>query len=214
MSGSIFSFLPANGGSRTGTVSQRLTRTLSEVLVSEGVGNAVLLGGFEPRSQSLWRAREARRRLDGRTWGALVSNQDGVDVLEAGEVHPRRLAQVLEYAREKYSIVCADLAAAKEGSALAVLRASEGIFLVATSDKASLAGVREKGAWLRSIDLGDRCGVLLERVPGGANAGEVEDLTGLPVSSLIESQRQIGQFAGWLAASHAVDAAEKYACAV
>jgi hypothetical protein len=214
MPGSIFSFLPANGGSRTGTVSQRLTRTLSEALVSEGVGNTVLLAGFERRSQSFWRAREGQRRLDGRTWGALVSNHDGVDVLEAGEVHPRQLAQVFDYAREKYSIVCADLAGAKEASALAVLRASEGIFLVATSDKASLAGVREKDAWLRSIDLSERCGVLLERVPGGAHAGDVEDLTGLPVSSLIESQRQISQFAGWLAASHDAEAAEKYACAV
>jgi hypothetical protein len=215
MRGSIFSFVAANGGSRAGTVSQQLSGALSEALRSDGVEATVLLADFETRSPSLWRAREPRRRLDGKTWGAFVSGHDGVDVLEARDVHPRQLPQVLDYAREKYPVVCADLAGAKEAHALAVLRASEGIFLVANSNRASLAGVREKGAWLRSIDLGDRCGVLLERVRDGAEASEVEDLTGLPVSSLIENQKQIGQFACWLAANYDVGsrAAARSACA-
>jgi hypothetical protein len=136
-----------------------------------------------------------------------------VDVLEAREVHPRQLPQILDYARAKYPVVCADLAGAKEAHALAVLRASDGIFLVADSNKASLAGVREKGAWLRSIDLGDRCGVLLERVPNGVDASAVEELTGLPVSSLIENQKQICQFACWLAANRDGRAAAHHACA-
>lgn len=174
MPGSIFSFVAAHDGSKAGTVSRQLSRTLCDVLDSEGVGNTVL---------------------------------------RARDIHPRQLAQVLNYAREKYPVVCADLSGAKEAHALPALRVSEGIFLVATSDKASLAAVREKAAWLRSIDLGERCGVLLERVPGGAKASDVEDLTGLPVSALIENQQQIGQLASWLAASQNVEAAAKYACA-
>jgi hypothetical protein len=215
MRGSIFSFVAANGGSRAGTVSQQLSGALSEALGSDGVGATVLLADFETRSPSPWRAREPRRRLDGKTWGAFVSDHNGVDVLEAREVHSRQLPHVLDYARAKYPVVCADLAGAKEAHVLAVLRASEGIFLVANSNKASLAGVREKAAWLRSIDLIDRCGVLLERVPEGAEVDEVEDLTGLPVSSLIENQKQIGQFACWLAANHDVGsrAAAHSACA-
>jgi hypothetical protein len=219
MPGSIYSLVPASGGSSAGTVSEQLSRALTEVSGPDGLGGAVLLANFDTRSHSLWRAREPGRRLDGKTWGAFLypHEADAVDVLEAREVHPRQLAQALDYARENYAFVCADLTGAKQAHALEVLRASDGIFLVANSSPASLAGVRAKVAWLRSIDLGECCGLLLERVAKGASASEAEDLTGLPVSSLIENEKQIGQLACWLAVNHRTETNEyedKYACAV
>ena len=204
--GSIFSFLPADGASRAGAVAQHVSRTLTEGpgklgAALSGDRPAVLLADFDRRAYSVWSASEAPRRLDGRTWGAFVSHVDGIEVLNAREVHARQLAGLFDYAREHYDFICADLTGAKEAHGLEVLRASEAIFLVATSTHSSLEGVCEKSSWLHQIDLGERCALLLERVPNGVSAAEAEDITGLPVCSLIESDAQIRQLALWLHAS-------------
>jgi hypothetical protein len=194
--GSIFSFVPAHGGCRAGAVAQQVSRALTE-----GLGTAVLLADFDRRAYSVWSASEPPRRLDGRTWGAFVSEVDGMQVLNAREVPPRLLMPLLEYARANYSVVCTDLTGAQESHALSVLRASDAIFLVSGSDGPSIEGIREKMDFLRSVDLAERCGVLLEHTPHGANAVDVEDQSGVPVCSLIETAGQIEQLAGWLAAN-------------
>jgi hypothetical protein len=202
--GSIFSFVPADGASRAGAVAQQLSRTLTE-----GLGGSVLLADFDRRAYSVWSANEPQRRLDGRTWGAFVSQVDGIEVLNAREVHARQLAPLLEYAREHYRIVCADLTEAKESHALEVLLASEAIFLVSSSRHASLEGVCEKTSWLRQIDLGARCALLLDRDPNGVSPREAEEITGLPLCSLVESASHIQQLASWLMAC--TDTAEEAA---
>ncbi len=185
--GSILSFVPGHGGSKA--VAEDLSRILAEAL-----GIAALLADFD--------SGEAPQRLDARTWGALVSEVDGLGVLGARQVHPRQVGQLLEYARDYYAVVCADLTHARESHALEVLRVSGGIFLVANSDHSSLQGVREKIAWLRSMDLDDRCGLLLARDPKGVSPREAEDLTGVPVCSLIDTGEQLAQLAMWLASAN------------
>jgi hypothetical protein len=204
VSGSIFSFLPAHGESRAGAVAKQLSRTLAE-----GLGVTVLLADFDRRGYPLWRAAESPRRLDGRTWGAFVSEGESVPVLDAREVHPRQMRGVLDYARDHYHVVCADLSDANDVHALEVLRASDGIFLVSGSDAASVEGVREKSAWLRSIDLSELCALLLRRSSNGADAKDMEELTGLPVCSLIETAEQLSQLATWLAADSVARATEE-----
>ncbi len=194
--GSIFSFVPADGASRAGAVAQQLSRTLTE-----GLGDAVLLADFDRRAYSLWSPGEAPHRLDGRTWGAFASRVDDVEVLNAREVHARQLGPLLSYAREHYRVVCADLTEAKEAHALEVLRASEAIFLVANTSHTSLEGVCEKVSSLRQIDLGERCGLLLDRAPGGVSLEEAEEITGVPLCSLTESGAHIEQLARWLLAN-------------
>lgn len=196
--GSIFSFVPAHGACRAGAVAQQLSRTLTE-----GLGTAVLLADFDRRAYSVWSATEPPRRLDGRTWGAFVSDVDGVAVLNAREVHPRQLSALLDYARSHYAIVCADLTGAQDSHALSVLKASDGIFLVSGTDGASIEGIREKMEFMRSVDLSERCGILLEHTPHGVSASEAEELTGTPVCSLIENAKQIEQLATWLASNSA-----------
>ncbi len=196
-SGTIVSLVPAHGDSRVGAVAEQLSRTLTE-----GFGVSVLLADFDPRGYPLWTCTEAPRRLDGRTWGAFVTEVDGVDILDAHETHPRQLGRLLDHARQKYSAICADLTGAREPHALEVLRVSDAIFLVADSSRASMGGAREKAEWLRSIDFYGRVGLLLRLSPGGPTAAEIEDITGLPVCSLIETDAQITQLARWLA-SHA-----------
>lgn len=195
-SGTIVSFVPAHGDSRAGVVAKQMSRTLTE-----GLGLAVLLADFDTRVYSLWNPNSAPRRLDGRTWGAFVSEIDNIETLDARETHPRQLGRLLEHAREKYQAVCADLTGARAAHAIEVLRASDAIFLVSGSDHASLEGVCEKNEWLRAIDLSERVGLLVRRSAGGVDADEVERITGLPVCSLIETGEQIDQLARWVAAN-------------
>lgn len=194
--GSIFSFLPAHGACRAGAVAQQVSRALTE-----GLGVAVLLADFDRRAYSVWSAAEPPRRLDGHTWGAFASQVDGMQVLNAREVPPRLLPPLLDYARRHFAIVCADLTDAQDSHALSVLKASDAIFMVSGSDGPAIEGVREKMEFLRSVDLAERCGILLEHTPHGISAEEAEDLAGAPVCSLVENARQIEQLATWLAAN-------------
>lgn len=196
--GPIYSFLPAHGGSRAGSVAEQLSRTLTDVS-----GFSVLLAGFAAREYSLWNPADSPRRLDGHTWGAFVFDSQGLEVLDAREVYPRQLKKVLEYAQQKYRIVCADITDAKESHSLEALRASECIFIVSQSDRASLEMAREKREWLQSIDMGEQCGLLLDRVPGGVSVSEAEEISGLPMCSLVDRHEYIERLAGWLVAEEA-----------
>jgi hypothetical protein len=193
--GPIYSFVPARGGSRAGVVAEQLSRTLTEV-----TGSSVLLAGFAAREYSLWNPADSPRRLDGHTWGAFVFESRGLDVLDAREVYPRQLGRVLEYAQQKYKVVCADMTEAKESHSLETLKASECIFIVSHSDRASLEMAREKREWLQSIDLSEQCGLLLDRVPGGVSSEQAEDITGLPMCSLVDRGEYVERLAGWLVA--------------
>lgn len=211
--GTIASFVPAHGDSKAGAVAKQLGRTLTE-----GFGGSVLLADFDTRAdsltreadvsgslgRSLWSRAQAPRRIDGRTWGAFVSDVDGLDTLDARETHPLQLGRVLDHARQKYATIFADLTGAREAHALEVLRSSDAIFLVADSDHASIEGVREKAEWLRSIDMIELVGLLIRNTPGGHAADEIEELTGLPVCSLIGTRSQMDQLALWLAANTSV----------
>lgn len=206
--GTIASFVPAHGDSKAGAVAQQLSRTLTE-----GFGGSVLLADFDTREldgsvnalgRSLWSRAQAPRRLDGRTWGAFVSEVDGLDTLDAREVHPLQLGRVLDHARNKYAMMFADLTGARESHALEVLHASDAIFLVADSDPASIESVREKAEWLRSIDMIELVGLLIRNVADGKSADEIEQITGLPVCSLIGTRSQMDQLALWLAANTSV----------
>jgi hypothetical protein len=203
--GPIYSFLPAHGGSRASGVAEQLSRTLS------GPGFSVLLAGFAAREYSLWNPSDSPRRLDGQTWGAFVFDSQGFDVLDAREVYPRQLKRVLDYAQQKYRVVCADLSHAKEAHSLETLRASECIFIVSHSDRASLEMAREKKEWLRSIDLSDQCGLLLDRVPGGVTSEEAEEITGLPMCSLVDRTEFVQRLGGWIVAEEAFSSEPSYA---
>jgi hypothetical protein len=203
--GPIYSFLPAHGGSRAGAVSEQLSRTLAEV-----PGFSLLLAGFAAREYSLWNPTDSPRRLDGHTWGAFVFDSHGIEVLDAREIYPHQLNKVLQYARQKYRIVCADVTGAKDAHALETLRASECIFLVSHSDRASLEMAREKREWLQSMNMAEQCGLLLDRVPGGVSTDEAEEISGLPMCSLVDRPEYIGRFAGWIAAEESFAADPVY----
>ena len=193
--GPVFSFVPAHGESRAGAVAEQLSRTLTE-----GLGDAVLLADFRSHPHPVWFEDEAVQPSGAAACGAIVTERDGIDVLEAPDVNPRELAPLLQNTRENYVITCVDLTGAREDQTQEVLRVSEAIFIVAGSARASLEGVRETLASIQGIeDVGDRCALLLLRDSGGVNAADAEEITGLPLCSLVDSPEHIAQFARWLA---------------
>lgn len=195
-SGQVYTIVPAHGGSNADLVARQLSRELSE-----GYRLSVLLADFCARGFPLWGTGLAPQRLDGHTWGAFVRKQEGAfDTLEAREAHPCNIHRLLDHARGRYQITCAELTEAKESSALEVLRHSDSIFLVTSSGQASIELAAYRAAWLRSLGLEDRSALLLNRVPGGVGAAEVEDRTELPVCATVDNRTEIRRFAGWLAA--------------
>lgn len=201
----IYSFVPAHGQSRAGAVAEQVSRALAEAY-----GNSVLLAGFAGQNYSLWNPADSPRRLDGQTWGAFVFDSRGIEVLDAREVYPRQLPRVLEYARGHYRTVCADVSSAKENQTLETLRASDCIFIVSHSDYGSLQMAREKREWLATIGLSEQCGLLLDRVQGGLSAEAAEEITGLPVCSLIDRPEYIDRLAGWIAAEDSYSSTPQY----
>jgi hypothetical protein len=130
------------------------------------------------------------------------SHGDVFDTLEAREAHPRNIRRLLDHARRRYHVTCADLSEAKESSALEVLRHSDSIFLVTTSDRSSIELARYRAAWLGSMDLEDRSALLLHRVAAGVSGAEAEDRTGLPVCAAVDDHKELRRLAEWLAAPH------------
>lgn len=191
--GSIFSFVPAHGGSRAGAVAEQLSRTLTE-----GPGSAVLLVDFRGENFPLWQNGDAPRRTEDQSWGAVVTDRNGLDVLLAPDVNPGELATRLKGVRENYDILCVDLSGATPAQASEVVRASEAIFFVTGSSDAALQAVREKLEIWHSLEPEDRSALLLFHQPGGLAAPEAEDVTGLPMCSFVDTTPQIVQLAAWL----------------
>lgn len=194
-SGQVYAIVPAHGGSNADKVARQLSRELSE-----DCGLSVLLADFCARGFPLWGTPEAPQRLDGRTWGAFLrSNGEAFDTLEAREAHPSNIRLLLDHARGRYRVTCADLSEARESSALEVLRNSDSIFLVTNSDPSSIELARYRAAWLRSMDLEDRSALLLHRVAAGVSGAEAEDRTGLPVCATVDDLKEVRRLTGWLA---------------
>jgi hypothetical protein len=191
--GPVYAFLPAHGDSRVGAIQTPLNRTWTEDL-----GLAVLLANFSTREPSVWQPQTSLRRLDGHTWGAFVHSEPGADVLDARLVTPSDLGPLLDHARRKYQIVSVDLTGARETQALEVVRAATSIFLVSSSDLASLELAREKVECLGKLGLEERCALLLRRVSGGLRPDVAEDAVGTPVCSLVEDDAQVRDLACWL----------------
>lgn len=205
--GLVYAFVPAHGASKAGAVARELSRTLSEDL-----GLSVLLADFYARGFPLWGTSEEPQRLDGHTWGAFVTPGEAFDTLEAREAHPREIRRLMDHARRLYKVTCADLTESKEVVSLEVLRQADAIFIVSSSDAASLDIVRHRVAWLRSIDLEDRSGLLLHRVAGGLSVPEAEERTGLPVCSVVDTREELRRLAAWLGASRQPECATAQAC--
>jgi hypothetical protein len=140
-------------------------------------------------------ARNLTGRLSEALRAYLMAESDGRAVL---------LADFLNDANARleprpFTITCADLSHADPGQAAFAVKLSEAIFVISTTDAASLEDAREKAVWLRSAKREECCGLVLLPSLGGANARQAEHITGLPVCAVIREESQIDQLACWIA---------------
>jgi hypothetical protein len=149
-------------------------------------------GGAEgARSES----RRAVRQLFDAIGAHLADAGDDRTVLLANfsgpQIHPRS------------SIVCMDLSGADPAEASEAIRVSEAVFLVSTTDPASIEDACAHAAWLRyvmrSFERDDACGLLLVPRYGGIPEVEAEHRIGLPMCGVFKSADHTAQLARWIA---------------
>lgn len=159
---------------------------------SAAIYSFVPAGGAEgARSES----RRAVRQLTEAIGAYLADAGDERTVLLAdfsgSQSHPRS------------SIVCKDLWDADPAEAAAAIRVSEAVFLVSTTDPASIEDACAHAAWLRylmrSLQRDDACGLLLVPAPGGISEVEAEHRIGLPMCGVFRSAEHTAQLARWIA---------------
>ena len=192
-SGVVYAFVPAHGDSKVGAVHLNLGRTWAEDL-----GLSVLLADFDNSPASFWQPMSDLRGLQSFAGGSLVRRQGSLEQLRPQSANLWDTVQWIERARRRYDVVAADLTHASKELAREVMLASTSIFLVSDSYPASLHLAREKAEWLHSEGLGDQCALLLEPVHGGLSPDVAEDVTGIPVCSLIGNTQQMKRLAAWL----------------
>ncbi|MEO8049657.1 MAG: hypothetical protein ABI833_04505 [Acidobacteriota bacterium] len=97
------------------------------------------------------------------------------------------------------SIMCVDLWDADPREASAAIRSSEAVFLVSTTEPASVEDACSQAAWLhrilRTVQRDEACGLLLVPTPGGVPEAEAEYRIGLPLCGIFRSAEHAIQLA-------------------
>jgi Flp pilus assembly CpaE family ATPase len=136
--------------------------------------------------------------MDENIWPQLVTTIGNLDVLHSGKlnpelrVEPTHVRHILDFARRNYKAVFLDLSGNFERYSIEAMQDSKRIFLVATPEIPSLHLAREKLAYLRSLELGERVSILLNRCQKRAviNPAQVQDLLGQPVAMTFANDYQ------------------------
>jgi pilus assembly protein CpaE len=194
---SVFAFLPAKAGSGASTIAVNTSLALSKmpdthVLLADLDLNSGMVGFMLVLGQSTYSivdAAENALELDENLWPKIVSSKDALDVLPVGKMSPgfrieaTQIRHILNYARRHYSSIFVDLSGMMEKYSIEILHEAKLVYLVCTTELPSLHLCREKLAFLRSQDLGERVRILLNRSQkrGQISLEEMEKLFGMPV---------------------------------
>jgi pilus assembly protein CpaE len=192
----VFSFLPSKAGAGTSTIALNAALSLAKqadnhTLLMDLDLNSGLIGFMLKLENvfTVYEAAENSSKLDEHLWPQLVANIGKLDVLPAGRldpqtrVDPSQIRQLIAFARRFYKAICIDLSGNMEKFSLKVLQESRKIFLVCTPEIPTLHLARQKLHLLSSLDLGDRCSVLLNRSQKRPliTTDQIEQLLGVPV---------------------------------
>jgi pilus assembly protein CpaE len=201
----VYSFLPSKAGVGTSTIALN-----AAVAASQLKGTKVFLSDFDLNSgmirfmlklqnhHSVIDAAERSVDIDENFWPQLVTGIGSLDVLHAGTLNPNfrmeaaQVRNLLDFARRNYKVICADLSGNLEKYSIELMHESKKIFLVCTPEIPSLHLAREKFHYLRTLDLGDRVSVLLNRCQKRPliSPSQVEELLGLPVHMTFSNDYQ------------------------
>ena len=194
----LFSFLPGRGGSGTSLLACHFGTFLAEqvdedekvLLIDLDLASGLSKFLFErTNAYTLIEMIETGVPLNHLYWNQFVAHHGDLDVITGGRYNPRhpvgpvQVKQLLECAKDRYGIICADLTGNTESYSLEIMRRSTRIFMVTTADPASIRLSQERFQFLERLGLGKRVGVLLNRFANHASlaAGRVSTEIGAPV---------------------------------
>lgn len=194
----LFAFLPGRGGSGTSLLACHLAEALAEqtdegekvLLLDLDLASGLSKFLFErTHAHSLIEMIETGVPLDDLYWNRFVAHHGDLDVISGGRYNPRhpvgpvQVKQLLDTAKSKYAAICADLTGNSESYSLEIMRRSARIFVVTTTDPASLRLTQDRFQFLERIGLGKRAGLLVNRFVNHPpiSAARISSETGVPV---------------------------------
>jgi pilus assembly protein CpaE len=208
----VFSFLPAKPGDGASTVAVNV----SSAIARESPGKT-LLADFDlnvgvisfllkiTNGRSVLDALSVADRMDDVLWDNIVLKRDPMDVLCSGRLEPSseldltQAEQIVHFARRIYSTICLDLSGNMDQLSVSLMSQCREIFLVCTSDIASLHFARAKVQFLRDAGLADRASVVINRTDLRTpfSIEELEKVLGLRVRlSLQNDPKRVGDAMG------------------
>jgi len=220
--GWLYTFLPSKAGVGTSTVALNTSLALSRrpessVLLADFDLNCGMVA-FLLRLNSPYSVVDALERadeLDEDLWNKLISCVGRLDVLPAGRLNPgtridpSQLHPLLEFARHCYQVISVDLSGMMEKYSIGLMDESARIFLVCTPEVPSLHLAAEKLKFLRSLNLGERVQILLNRTQkqSAISSQEMERILGAPVHMTLPND--YGKVHQALMSGQAVDPSSK-----
>jgi pilus assembly protein CpaE len=194
---SVIAYLPAKAGVGASTIALNTSIMLSQLpdsktlLVDLDLNCGMIAFMLQiDTPYSIVTAAENASQMDEDLWRKVVSSFGQLDVLTAGKLTPgfrievAQIRYLLEFARRNYQVIGIDLSGILEKFSIEVLHEATEVFLVCTPEIPSLHLAREKLRFLRSLDLGGRVKILLNRAQRNGSLisiSEVEKLLQLPV---------------------------------
>lgn len=192
----LFAFLPSKAGTGTSTIAVNAAIAMSKMDTSVLLSDLDLNCGMIrfmlklDNEYSIIDAAEHAAAMDENLWPQLVTSVGKLDILHAGRLNPSfrlessQVRPLIEYARRNYRAICVDLSGNMEKFSIELMLEAKRIFLVCTPEIPSLHLAREKFMFLKSLELGDRVSVLLNRNSKSEviSSSQIENLLGLPVA--------------------------------
>ena len=180
--GRLLAFAPVKGGSGASTIAANIAyqihrASMGRVLLAD-FNIAAGITSFLLRVTHQYSVLDALRHageIDAALWGSLVVQRDGIDLLLAPErpepaiIEPQPVQAVLEHTRAIYDYVVVDLGSVCGSMSMATLSVADSIYLVCSSDLASLFMMRRTIPLIEELGYTrDHIKILVNRV--GARA--------------------------------------------
>jgi len=201
----MFSFLPSKAGVGASTIAMNASVSASQlpeaktILVDFDLNSGMQRFMLKLDNEyCLTDAAENSFRMDDNLWPQLVTTIGNLDVLHSGKLNPNfrieasQVRHLIDYMRRMYKVVCVDLSGNMEKYSLEIMQESKRVFLVCTPEITSLHLAREKYNYLKTLDLGERVSVLLNRAQKRAviSPAQIEELLGIPVAMTFPNDYQ------------------------
>lgn len=198
--GQLVCFLPTKPGSGASTVALHAAQQSARI-----TGNRVLLLDLDLQCGSLGFATKAvggltiheallhAHQLDAALWAKLVARKGELDIIPAGastesqHVDPAQVRRILGFAVGRYPLVMADLPGNIDGATHLILEQASRIFMVCTTDLASIHLARRKLEQCQSLGIYDKVEIVVNRATfhfGLSKRGLIEILGKEPLALL------------------------------